>query len=389
MISSSRVVPGILLSVTSRRVPVLDALLGLFAVATAVLGWVAAFDGDHGVHRMVAAACFTAAALAVPVRRTAVTLSAWVTIVAFTVLAATGSADALGVFPLILCVPLTVAAVVGHAERTASGVGVLLLACVATPLSPAVTIAANRPLMIGLHLTVLVAVYLWASRRRLERENVAAERERAVARATADERQRIADDLHDGLGQALTAIRATSSTAVALARSRPEAAVDALGTVAELSRESLLELRRSVAEISDVASLDEIVDRARRTGRDVRCATDDAVGVDAVDESLPHAVRDAVRRILREALTNAVRHGAPGAPVIVEFSRTGGRGRATEVRMRVDNEIAVTTGGVDHISGRGCATMRRRAESVGGRCTLGPCGDRWVVELEVPIGTAR
>jgi signal transduction histidine kinase len=377
---------GILLTVTLGRIPLFDAAVAVLALATAVVGWVATVD-EPTAHRVIAAACFTVAALAVPVRRTAVTASAAATVAAFAVLAATGSADALGVFPLVLCVPLTLAAVVGHAVRRAAGVGVLVLSCLATPLSPAVTIAANRPLMIGLHVALLVVVYLWAGRRRVEREHMVADRERAVAEATADERQRIADDLHDGLGQALTAIRAASSTGLALARTRPEAALDALATVADLSRESLVELRRSVAEITDAASLGETLEQVRRAGREVRCRTPQDVDVDTVDDLPAPDAQDAVRRIAREALTNAVRHGASGGPITVDLCPTTTRGRVTGIRMRVDNEIGSAAG--DDMPGRGCATMLRRAEAVGGRCSAARHGDRWVVDVQIPIGGPR
>ncbi|WP_299573162.1 histidine kinase [uncultured Williamsia sp.] len=369
-----------------RRIPWTDGLLGVAAVAAAAVGWVAAVAGDRGAHGCVAAACFTAAAFAVPVRRTALWPSAAATALAFAVLGATGSASALGVFPLILCVPLTVSAVTGHAEHRWQGRAVLVVACLATPLSPAVSISASRPFAIGLHVAVLLAVHLWSSRRRLQREVTAAEQARAVELATLTERQRIAADLHDGLGHALTAIRAKASTSVALARTRPETATEALTVISDLSRESLVELRRAVGEISGTASgftdsPAQILDRARRIGREVRCTTPSGTTVEDVDASLADDVRATVRRVLQEAITNAVRHAPPDAPVDVDVTVDDD---ARTMTLRVHNIVA--TGATPPGAGHGCDTMRRRAADVGGRCTVGPDGDGWTVTLEVPVG---
>jgi signal transduction histidine kinase len=197
-------------------------------------------------------------------------------------------------------------------------------------------------------------------------------------RAAAEERNRIAHDLHDVIGHALTvSLLHITSARLALAEDPAEAG-DALAEAERLSQQSLADVRSVVGLMKDpsatvplpgVAQIDELLESFRRAGSPVECElVGDLSGLTAT-EGLT------VYRILQEALTNVVRH-APGsaATVLVEV----GDGRT---RVQVDSAGAPGPASMD---GAGLTGMRERAEAIGGRLTAGPWGTGWRVEAELP-----
>ena len=96
--------------------------------------------------------------------------------------------------------------------------------------------------------------------------------------------------------------------------------------------------------------------------------------VDAALATVPATIGSAVYRIVQEALTNAAKH-APGATVtVMAVARDG------SVDLSVDS-----TGSAGHGAGMGLASMRERAEAVGGTCTAGPGGGGWLVRASLPL----
>jgi signal transduction histidine kinase len=190
--------------------------------------------------------------------------------------------------------------------------------------------------------------------RRAERET---ERERQLA--AAEERTRIARDLHDSAGHAINVILVHAGAARLLAEKDPARSQTALGTIESVARETLREidqLVRALREDEDVveppglAALDTLVQRHRDAGLDVD------VIVNGAQRPLGPAVDQAAYRILQESLTNALRHGNGGAKIALTYA-----GDALEIGVtnssRNDGPVA---------AGHGIVGMRERASLLGG-----------------------
>ncbi|NUS44638.1 MAG: sensor histidine kinase, partial [Mycobacteriaceae bacterium] len=161
------------------------------------------------------------------------------------------------------------------------------------------------------------------------------EQERRRSQASA-ERLAIARELHDVLGHSLSLINVQAAVALELLPRKPEQAATALVAIRDASRDALGEVHTLLKSIRaadgaptgpvpSVTDLDVLVHHARAAGVDVDTAVTGAV------RKLPSLVDGAAARIVREALTNVVRH-APGAraAVTVGYSPTG-------LSIRVDN----------------------------------------------------
>lgn len=199
-------------------------------------------------------------------------------------------------------------------------------------------------------------------------------------RAQAEERNRIARELHDVIAHSLTvSLLHVSSARLALDEDRDEAA-RALAQAERLGRQSLDEVRHVVgllrheggrdpsAPLPGSLDVPALVERYRGAGADVRATVEgDLAGV-------PNTVGLATYRILQEALTNAVKH-APRATSTVHVTVA-----PEAVRLSVDSSGAPRQG-----NGLGLVGMRERAESLGGHCEAGPGGAGWLVHVELPL----
>jgi signal transduction histidine kinase len=201
-------------------------------------------------------------------------------------------------------------------------------------------------------------------------------------RAQAEERNRIARELHDVIAHSLTVLLLhVSSARLALDDDRDDAR-RALEEAERLGRQSLDEVRHAVgtlrrdsgpdptAPLPGSLDVPALVERFRAAGVDVQASMNGDLAV------LPGTVGLATYRILQEALTNAVKH-APHARSLVEVT-VGGE----TVRLSVD-----TSGSPPPRRGNGLGLvgMRERAESLGGRLTAGPGGSGWLVCAEIPL----
>jgi signal transduction histidine kinase len=204
-------------------------------------------------------------------------------------------------------------------------------------------------------------------------------------RSRAEERNRIARDLHDVIAHSLTvSLLHISSARLALADD-PSDAARALAEAERLGRQSLDEVRSivglmrsadgeepaSLAPVQGLEALDGLVERFRNAGADVSFErSGDA-------SSLPATVSTTLYRIAQEAFTNAAKH-APGSALSVRVA--AGRG---QVELTVDSEGPPGSG-----RGMGLDTMRERAEAIGGTCVAGPAGSGWRVHATVPVKEA-
>jgi two-component system, NarL family, sensor histidine kinase UhpB len=213
---------------------------------------------------------------------------------------------------------------------------------------------------------------------RLERER--RDSTRRVITAQEAERRRIAQELHDQIGQNLTAVMLELNRAQRLAG--PDAA-DMLADAQEIARESLddlhrisYELRPAVLDDLGLPSALETLCRSMssRTGIDIRFQPAGApAGLDPQEEL-------AIYRVAQEALTNAVRHSECSSVTVSLVSNAGG------VTLSVrDNGTGIGQGGAPVSGIRG---MRERAVMIGAQLAFDDRpGEGCEVTLELPAGT--
>ncbi|MFB6679063.1 GAF domain-containing sensor histidine kinase [Streptomyces sp. NPDC057684] len=209
--------------------------------------------------------------------------------------------------------------------------------------------------------------------------------ERSRELTIAEERSRLAHELHDAVSQKLFSLRLTAQAAAALVDRDPSRAKGELQHVAELAAEAADELRAAVVELRP-AALDEdgliatlrtqiqVLDRAHSAH-----VTFDCGGIRA----LPAAQEEAMLRVAQEALHNALRHsGAEHVRVTLDK-----RGPGAVLRIS-DDGGGFEPKAVRH-AGRhlGLVSMRDRSSGVGGRLTVeSEPGKGTTIEMEVPGG---
>jgi signal transduction histidine kinase len=225
-----------------------------------------------------------------------------------------------------------------------------------------------------LHLVVVgwsaAAVFL-GDAVRTRREQIAGAADRAVA----EERLRIAQDLHDSVAHAMATINVQAGAAAHVIERRPEAAREALTAIQRASGEVLDELAALLNVLRDPEAP---ADRSPTPGLDdlprlVASTTSAGLTVDldvtGTLEGVSTPVSTAAYRIVQESLTNVVRHaGATTAKVRVTRSLAG-------LDVEVVDRGPGVDGAISNGTGRGIQGMRERAEATGGRLEAGPGPD--------------
>jgi len=212
-------------------------------------------------------------------------------------------------------------------------------------------------------------------------------RQAAVDRGIAEERLRIARDLHDSVGHRIAIVSMRLGAAEVHLRRDPDAAaedlVSARGAVKDVLAEvqSILQVLRVSDESSSLAPtpahglLPDLVDSVTRAGLEVESSL---VGIGA---TLPQSVSAATYRIVQESLTNAQRHGTGSVSLAVEVP-TDGQG---DVLIEVVNRVDPTHAGADTGSGKGLVGMQERAASVRGRLDAHQDGTLYWVRAQLPV----
>jgi signal transduction histidine kinase len=212
-----------------------------------------------------------------------------------------------------------------------------------------------------------------------ERVGVAADRERALARANA-----VARDLHDRLGHTLTAMTVQATAARRLLATDPQATERALAAIEDLGR-------RAQADVDGVV-------RALRDGPEGGTAVSDAAAaMDLVEivgalvqesplevelclpESLPvdHDTGNAAVAVIREALTNASRHGTGSTTLWLQADK---QWVGIEVRNQIPRVVPAAS------ERAGLKGLHERVLLADGQITAGPeGGDSWVLSATLPI----
>ncbi|MFG2333746.1 sensor histidine kinase [Streptomyces sp. NPDC048604] len=218
-------------------------------------------------------------------------------------------------------------------------------------------------------------------------------REEEARRRVAEERLRIARDLHDVVAHHIALVNVQAGVAAHVMDKRPDQAKEALAHVREASRSALDELRATVGLLRQsgdpeaptepapgLARLDELLDTFRNAGLPVELArTDD-------DGGLPAAVDLAAYRIIQEALTNVRKHAGPDARAEVSVVRVG---RTVEITVLDDGAPQPAAEDAVPVGGHGLVGMRERAGALGGALTAAPrYGGGFRVQAILPV-TAR
>jgi signal transduction histidine kinase len=224
--------------------------------------------------------------------------------------------------------------------------------------------------------------FVHAIRERAERAERT--REEEARRRVAEERLRIARDLHDVVAHHIALVNVQAGVAAHVMDKRPDQAKEALAHVREAGRSALNELRATVGLLrqSDdpeaptepapgLDRLDELVGTFRSAGLHVEVARTDQ------DTTLPAAVDLAAFRIVQEALTNVQKHAGTTAKAEVSVVRVG-----PHVEITVLDDGAGTRGGPQESGpqesgpqesgGHGLLGMRERVTSLAGTLTTGP-----------------
>ncbi|GAA3464719.1 sensor histidine kinase [Saccharothrix longispora] len=234
--------------------------------------------------------------------------------------------------------------------------------------------------------TVMVVLGVWVlgegTRRWAERAERAAE---SAARAVAEERVRIARELHDVVAHHMSVISLQAGLASYVLDTDLATARKAIDTVGRTSREALTEMRRlldvlRVDQDGDyrpqpgLSDLDELVDRARDAGLTVE------VRVTGDTRPLPPGPDLCAYRVAQESLTNVLKHAA-AARALVELDY----GQQT-LTLKVTDDGATAAPHRVPVTSHGIRGMRERAELYGGVLTAGPrAGGGFGVVLRLPL----
>ena len=224
----------------------------------------------------------------------------------------------------------------------------------------------------------------------LEQRAVDLEREQAAKQRMllAEERTRIAREIHDVVSHNLGSVVALSDGAIASVRSDPERAQQAMKLIRETSSGALTEMRSMLgflrSEGSDdgapqpgIDQLDELVDTTRRTGLSVELRTT------GERPMLSTGLELTVYRVVQEALTNARKHAGKGSKAVVEltFDR-----ESVDIHV-VDDGGTVTPGSNFDSRGHGLTGMRERLSAYGGTLETGHIATGgFRVHAWIPVG---
>jgi signal transduction histidine kinase len=231
------------------------------------------------------------------------------------------------------------------------------------------------------------------------------EEDRSAQLAVAEERVRIARELHDIVAHGVSLMTIQIAAARRIAATRPESATESLEAAEQTGRETLSELegmltvlrgadasivaatdrRTGVDDIDQrtplprLADLPALIDTVRQTGRNVAYTT---LGE---PPPLPASVEMVVYRLIQEALTNAVRYAGDG-PIDVQVIYS-----PTAITVFVDDEGPGSSGAMGRAApgggGHGLVGMQERLAAIGGTLEAGPRrpGPGWRVHASIPV----
>ncbi|MBV1936399.1 histidine kinase [Streptomyces sp. BV286] len=200
-------------------------------------------------------------------------------------------------------------------------------------------------------------------------------------------RNRLARELHDSVGHALSAVTLQAAAARRVLDSDPEFVREALAAIEDTTRRTVGELDAVLGVLRDAdspgtapspaptlaADLDGLLRRTRAGGLPVTAT------VEADPGALPPLVSREAYRIVQEALSNALRHAGPETPLTLRIALTGG-----ELDITAENPAPGTCvprpGG-----GHGLRGIADRARLLGGTSRAGPVDGVWQLHVRLPL----
>ncbi|WP_285791439.1 histidine kinase [Micromonospora sp. NBRC 101691] len=202
-------------------------------------------------------------------------------------------------------------------------------------------------------------------------------RTRLAEAAVAEDRQRMARDLHDLVGHSFSVVLLHLSGARMILNSSPDAAAEALREAEAVGRQGMDELRQALMLMhegspaptaGEAGDLDRLVASYRDAGMRVDLVVDGALdGVSA-------APRMVLCDVLREALTNAAKHArTPEVTVRIDVG-------PAEVALRIENALGVAPAG----SGLGLTGLEHRVGAIDGVFRAGAQAGNWIVDVSLP-----
>jgi signal transduction histidine kinase len=222
-------------------------------------------------------------------------------------------------------------------------------------------------------------------------------------------RNRLARELHDSVGHALSAVTLQAGAARKVLGSDPEFAREALSAIEETTRGAVAELDTVLGVLREgdtsaarvprpptlAAGMESLLNRTRAAGVTVSCP----YGGRAADGLPDHLSREAYR-IVQEGLTNVLRHaGAVPVELTVAVENAAGvtagvtaedAPKGTELTVRMENPLPggpapeASRGG-----GRGLRGIEERAELLGGSAESGPREGSWRLCVRLPLRTGK
>lgn len=229
--------------------------------------------------------------------------------------------------------------------------------------------------------------YIMRSQRLLLAEQIEAQKMLAE-HAAADERRRIAREVHDVIAHSLsiTLLHLTGARRVLQQDRDVDEAIEALEQAERLGRQAMADIRRTVGLLDNsprksgplapepgIGDIGALVHDFERAGLDV------TMSIDGATHRVSAAVGLALYRITQESLANIAKH-APDSKSTVALSIS-----TQSARLEVNNRLPVAVAAAQSSEGRGVRGMRQRVELLGGVMDVGPTPDGWSVRAEVPL----
>jgi signal transduction histidine kinase len=218
-------------------------------------------------------------------------------------------------------------------------------------------------------------------RRREEAER----RREEIARNVAEERLRIARELHDSVAHHIAVVSVQTNLARASLNTSLPATDRALQAVQLAARSVLEELQQVLGVLRDERAGNGLPDTVGPEQISDLCASYRQLGLEVhvaglpAFSLLPHAARVALHRVLQEALTNAYRYGDGRAELVFESIHDN------LVEVRVHNEVRQRSGTAAKTGGHGLVGMQERVRALGGRLQAGVDGQVFTVTARVPV----
>jgi signal transduction histidine kinase len=218
-------------------------------------------------------------------------------------------------------------------------------------------------------------------------QRIAIEQERASLQAVAEERQRIARELHDVIAHSVSVMTVQAGAVRRLLLPEQERERQALEIVESTGREALTEMRRLVGLLREHGTMPEFAPQPSLRTLDILIGTVREAGleveldVQGQERELPPGVDLSAYRLVQEALTNTLKYAGPAQAWVTL------RWRDDELELEVANNghsEAASNG-----TGHGLAGMRERVALCGGTLETGPRdGGGFVVRCHLPLGSA-